>query len=94
MSVLQDSQAVTGLDAATGAPDNIVEVHGIQKIYPGGVMALESIDLVMLNEQIAQRYGCDFPITEFMGELGRTNRRDATMGEFVDFIHRSLKAVA
>ena len=47
---------------------------------------MESIDLVMLNELIEQKYETSFPFQDFMAELGRQNQRDISMGRFVDFI--------
>lgn len=45
MSFSETAEAATDLEPVKDSMDNIVEVRGIQKIYPGGVMALESIDL-------------------------------------------------
>lgn len=51
---------------------------------------LESIDLVMLNELIEQKYQTRFPFQDFMAELGRQNQRDISLGQFVDFIDEHL----
>ena len=51
---------------------------------------LESIDLVMLNEMIEQKYATTFPFQDFMAELGRQNQRDISLGQFVDFIDGHL----
>lgn len=55
-------------------------------------LAIESIDLVMLNEQVEQRYQRPFPFYDFMAELGRRNQRDVSLGQFVAFIEANLQA--
>lgn len=45
MAGSQGAETVAGSTLNAASQDHIVEVQGIQKIYPGGVMALESIDL-------------------------------------------------
>ncbi len=52
---------------------------------------LESIDLVMLNEMIEQKYETVFPFQDFMAELGRKNQRDISIGQFVEFIKAYLE---
>ena len=54
---------------------------------------LESIDLVMLNEMIEQRYETVFPFQDFMAELGRKNQRDISIGQFVEFIRAYLQTM-
>jgi acyl carrier protein len=53
-------------------------------------LAIESIDLVMLNEMVECRYQRQFPFIDFMAELGRQRQRDVAIGAFVDFIAANL----
>ncbi len=57
MARSQGTEAATGLNPMESSVDNIVEVRGIQKIYPGGVMALESIDLGFPKAQMTTLLG-------------------------------------
>ena len=57
-------------------------------------LAIESIDLVMLNELVAQHFQYEFPFTDFMAELGRRVQRDVLIGEFVDFLLVSLESAS
>ncbi len=55
-------------------------------------LAIESIDLVMLNELVERHYQRQFPFADFMAELGRLDQRDVTIGQFANFIRLQLEA--
>ena len=56
MSTALDNSSATD-SAVSSDTDNIVEVHGITKYYPGGVHALESIDLGFPRGQMTTLLG-------------------------------------
>jgi acyl-CoA synthetase (AMP-forming)/AMP-acid ligase II len=53
-------------------------------------LSIESIDLVMLNEMVESHYRQQFPFVDFMAELGRQNRRDVALGQFVEFLFQNM----
>jgi acyl-CoA synthetase (AMP-forming)/AMP-acid ligase II len=55
-------------------------------------LAIESIDLVMLNELVERHYQRQFPFADFMAELGRLDQRDVSIGQFANFIRLQLEA--
>lgn len=55
-------------------------------------LAIESIDLVMLNELVERHYERQFPFADFMAELGRLDQRDVSIGQFANFIRLQLEA--
>lgn len=55
-------------------------------------LAIESIDLVMLNELVERHYARQFPFADFMAELGRLDQRDVSVGQFANFIRMQLEA--
>jgi acyl-CoA synthetase (AMP-forming)/AMP-acid ligase II len=55
-------------------------------------LAVESIDLVMLNELVERHYQRQFPFADFMAELGRLDQRDVSIGQFANFIRLQLEA--
>lgn len=55
-------------------------------------LAIESIDLVMLNELVERHYLRQFPFADFMAELGRLDQRDVSIGQFANFIRLQLEA--
>jgi acyl-CoA synthetase (AMP-forming)/AMP-acid ligase II len=55
-------------------------------------LAVESIDLVMLNELVERHYQRQFPFADFMAELGRLDQRDVSIGQFSNFIRLQLEA--
>jgi acyl carrier protein len=55
-------------------------------------LAIESIDLVMLNELVERHYHRQFPFADFMAELGRLDQRDVSIGQFANFIRLQLEA--
>ena len=55
-------------------------------------LAIESIDLVMLNELVERHYSRQFPFADFMAELGRLDQRDVSIGQFANFIRLQLEA--
>lgn len=55
-------------------------------------LAIESIDLVMLNELVERHYQRQFPFADFMAELGRLDQRDVSIGQFSNFIRLQLEA--
>jgi acyl-CoA synthetase (AMP-forming)/AMP-acid ligase II len=55
-------------------------------------LAIESIDLVMLNEFVERHYQRQFPFADFMAELGRLDQRDVSIGQFANFIRLQLEA--
>jgi acyl-CoA synthetase (AMP-forming)/AMP-acid ligase II len=55
-------------------------------------LAVESIDLVMLNELVERYYQRQFPFADFMAELGRLDQRDVSIGQFANFIRLQLEA--
>jgi acyl-CoA synthetase (AMP-forming)/AMP-acid ligase II len=54
-------------------------------------LAIESIDLVMLNELVERHYQRQFPFADFMAELGRLDQRDVSIGQFANFIRLQLE---
>jgi acyl-CoA synthetase (AMP-forming)/AMP-acid ligase II len=59
-----------------------------------GDLGLVSIDAIQLNEQVEQHFGRVLPLHAFLAELGRRRQRDVSLGEFVDFVERSLQTSA
>lgn len=55
-------------------------------------LAIESIDLVMLNELVERHYQRQFPFADFMAELGRLDQRDVSIDQFANFIRLQLEA--
>lgn len=55
-------------------------------------LAMESIDLVMLNELVERHYQRQFAFVDFMAELGRLDQRDVSIGQFANFIRLELEA--
>jgi acyl-CoA synthetase (AMP-forming)/AMP-acid ligase II/acyl carrier protein len=55
-------------------------------------LAIESIDLVMLNELVERHYQRQFPFADFMAELGRLDQRDVSISQFANFIRLQLEA--
>ena len=55
-------------------------------------LAIESIDLVMLNELVERHYERQFPFADFMAELGRLDQRDVSISQFANFIRLQLEA--
>jgi acyl carrier protein len=55
-------------------------------------LAIESIDLVMLNELVERHYHRQFPFADFMAELGRLDQRDVSISQFANFIRLQLEA--
>jgi acyl carrier protein len=57
-------------------------------------LGFESLDLVILGSKIQEHYGRTFPYPAFFAEIGQRAVRDITIGEWVDFIDRSLREPA
>ncbi len=53
-------------------------------------LGLASIDAVVLGEMLQDHYGRPLPFGELMGEIGRREDRDLTIGELTAFLSRSL----
>ncbi len=52
-------------------------------------LGFESLDLVVLGTALQRRYG-RLPLAEFLAGLGQQGRRDITIGDLVEFLHRSV----
>lgn len=59
-----------------------------------GDLGLVSIDAIQLNEQVEQHFSRPLPFHAFLAELGRRRQRDVSLGEFVEFVERSLQPAA
>lgn len=57
-------------------------------------LGLESLDIVVLATAAQDRYGQSLPFTEYFAKIGQQERRDVTVGEWVDFIYANLNGVA
>ena len=53
---------------------------------------MASIDAVVLAETLQRHYGRKLPFNAFLAELGRRGATDLSVGELVEFLHRSLNA--
>jgi hypothetical protein len=49
-----------------------------------------SLELVILANAAQERYGQVFRFIDWFQELGRQERQDITVGEWVDFVHAGL----
>jgi acyl carrier protein len=58
--------------------------------YVFGNLNWRSIEIVYLVNAIQQRYKQTFPFAEFLQEIERRDRKDVSVGEIVEFVHRSL----
>jgi acyl carrier protein len=55
-------------------------------------LGMASIDAVVLAETLQRHYGRKLPFNAFLAELGRRGATDLSVGELVEFLHRSLNA--
>lgn len=53
-------------------------------------MGLASLDVVVLGTAIEEHYDRTFPFLQLYAEVGASDARDITIGEWVDFIHLHL----
>ena len=53
-------------------------------------MGLRSLDVVVLGIAVQERYKQVLPFPALFAEIGQRERRDASVGEWVDFIHTHL----
>lgn len=53
-------------------------------------LGLASIDAVVLGEALQTHYGQPLPFADLLGELGRREDRDLSMGELADFLQKHL----
>jgi acyl carrier protein len=56
-------------------------------------MGLESLDVVILGLAVQERYGQTMPVPELLAEIGQRDKRDISVGEWVDFIHEHVNDV-
>jgi hypothetical protein len=56
-------------------------------------LGFESLDVVILSEQVSVQYNQALPFIEFFEEIGKREVKDVTVGEWVDFIHDHLDEV-
>src|SRR5437870_2118981 len=52
---------------------------------------LASLDVVVLGASIQEYYEQILPFAEFYAEVGKREKPDVSVGEWVDFIHAHLK---
>lgn len=50
-------------------------------------MGLASLDVVVLGTTIEEHYDQTFPFLQLYAQVGASDARDITIGEWVDFIH-------
>ena len=55
-------------------------------------LGLESLDIVVLGENIQKHYNTVLPFTRFLADIGQREVRDISLGELVDFLHSHLNA--
>ncbi len=53
-------------------------------------MGFESLDVVILSAQVQEHFGRVLPFTEFFNEIGQRERKDISVGEWVDFVFKHL----
>jgi len=56
-------------------------------------LGFESLDVVILSAQVQEQYGRVLPFTELFSEIGQRERKDISIGEWVDFIDKHLNTV-
>jgi acyl carrier protein len=57
-------------------------------------LKLASLDVVVLGASIQEYYEQVLPFADFYAEVGRRERPDVSVGEWVDFIFKHLKDAA
>lgn len=57
-------------------------------------LGLASIEAMEFHARVEQRYDRRFPLDQLMADIGSREDRDATVGEFVDFLYASLATPA
>jgi acyl carrier protein len=55
-----------------------------------GNLNWRSIEIVYLANALQQHYGQVFPFEEFLKTVGERESKDATVGEWVSFVHEHL----
>ena len=53
-------------------------------------MGLESLAVVVLGVAVQEHYKQVLPFPQFFVEIGQRERRDVSVGELADFIHKNL----
>jgi acyl carrier protein len=53
-------------------------------------MGFESLDVVILSAQVQEHYGQVLPFSDLFSEIGQRERKDISVGEWVDFVHKHL----
>ena len=49
-----------------------------------------SLDVVILSTTVQQKYDTIMPFTDLFADIGQREVRDITVGEWIDFVYRSL----
>jgi acyl carrier protein len=57
-------------------------------------MGLESLGVVVLGTAVQEHYKQVLPFPELFAEIGQRERRDISVGEWVDFIYKHLEESA
>lgn len=56
-------------------------------------MGFESLAVVVLGAAVQEHYKKVLPFPQFFAEIGQRERRDVSVGEWADFIHKHLGEV-
>ena len=80
---------LSSLGEEAGADADITE-----GTYLLGNLNWRSIEVIYLANSMQEHYGRVFPFADFFAQVAQRERRDLSVGEWVDFIHAQLNGSA